>query len=139
MYKNYIEFETTGRLPDNCFATIYVNGKYDYEEESGLILNLKNCPVVETIPVSAIKDIDNASTVEAIPIEWLKRHSWFNVVDLWEKDCKLKSTEEILYDILKEHNFNSYREYVEYAIKIKALPEEDRLAILRGEKENETN
>ena len=75
--------------------------------------------------------------IDAIPIEWLKKHSWFNVVDLWEKDCKLKSTEEILYDILKEHNFNSYREYVEYAIKIKALPEGDRLIILRGENEKE--
>lgn len=33
-------------------------------------------------------DVDNAPTVEAIPIEWLYKHHWHGVIDewIWEKE-----------------------------------------------------
>jgi len=78
-------------------------------------------------------------TVDAISIEWLKKHKYFNIIDLWEKDCQLKNTKDILDKLLSEHNFKSYSDYVEYAGKITALPRDDRLDILFKEKENESN
>ena len=81
--------------------------------------------------------VDAEPTVEAVPIEWLKKHKYFNIIDLWEKDCRLKNTESILDELLSEHNFRSYNDYIEYAGKITALPRDDRLDILFKEKENE--
>ena len=78
-------------------------------------------------------------TVEAIPITWLKKHKYSNIIDLWEKDCRLKNTKDILDELLSEHNFKSYSDYVEYAGKIASLSRDDRLDILLKEKENETN
>ena len=82
-------------------------------------------------------DINNSPTIDAISVEWLKKHKYSNVVDLWEKECRLKDTKDILDELLSEHNFKSYNDYVEYAGKITALPRDDRLDILFKEKENE--
>lgn len=81
--------------------------------------------------------IKNAPTIDAIPVEWLKEHKYSNIIDLWEKECRLKDTKDILDELLSEHNFKSYNDYVEYAGKITALPRDDRLDILFKEKENE--
>lgn len=58
--------------------------------------------------------------VEAIPVEWLHKHSCSNVVDLWRKDCQLQDAKEVVCSILEEHNFNSYDEFIRYAWKMKA-------------------
>lgn len=58
--------------------------------------------------------------VEAIPVEWLYKHSCFNVVDLWRKDCQLQDAKVIVCSILEEHNFNSYDEFIRYAWKMKS-------------------
>lgn len=77
--------------------------------------------------------------LKAIPIEWIKKHNYSNLIDLWEKECRLKTTKDVLNELLSEHNFKSYNDYVEYAGKITALPRDDRLDILFKERENETN
>lgn len=92
--------------------------------------------------------IKNAPTIDAIPVEWLRM--WFSkkasligmtlmgeIESDWEKECRLKDTKDILDELLAEHNFKSYNDYVEYAEKITALPRDDRLDILFKEKENE--
>lgn len=95
--------------------------------------------------------IKDATTIDAIPTEWIKKWSMQNqsmnygngrnaIIKLfndWEKECRLKDTKDILDELLAEHNFKSYNDYVEYAGKITALPRDDRLDILFKEKENE--
>lgn len=82
--------------------------------------------------------IDNAPTVEAIPIEWLKKHSWYGVIEHWEKDQKLNNSKEVLYSLLKDHGFNSYNEYINWAEAIMAIPRDDRVKFLEKEREDET-
>lgn len=90
------------------------------------------------------------STESAVPVEWIKKYidnrlvkhgdTWTFIncmMNDWEKDCRLKDTKDILDELLSEHNFKSYNDYVEYAGKITALPRDDRLNILFKEKENE--
>lgn len=66
--------------------------------------------------------------VEAIPVEWLHKHSCSNVVDLWRKERLLQDAKDVICSILEEHNFNSYDEFIRYAWKMKAaaklLPQE---------------
>lgn len=93
--------------------------------------------------------IKDAPTIDAIPVEWIKKWKWqedndsYNRLTIdslirdWEKECRLKDTKDILDELLSEHNFKSYNDYVEYAGKITALPRDDRLNILFKEKENE--
>ena len=94
--------------------------------------------------------IKNAPTIDAIPTEWIKKYidnrlvkhgdTWTFIncmMNDWEKECRLKDTKDILDELLSEHNFKSYNDYVEYAGKITALPRDDRLDILFKEQENE--
>ena len=98
-------------------------------------INKGNFNSVETIQ----KWVDSAETVKAIPVEWLKKHKYSNIVDLWERECRLNDTKCILEELLSEHNFKSYNDYVEYAGKITALPQDARLDILFRDKDNETD
>lgn len=119
--------------------------------------NINEAPTVEAVPIELYEQVKGERDVaveqlkslnielfekpylKAIPVEWLKKHKCSNVVDLWERECRLKDTEGILKELLSEHNFKSYSDYVEYAGKITALPQGDRLDVLFKEKENETN
>lgn len=73
-------------------------------------------------------------TVEAIPIEWLKKHGWYGVIEHWEKDQKLNNSKEVLYSLLKDHGFNSYEEYINWAATIMAVPRDDRVKFLEEER-----
>ena len=77
--------------------------------------------------------------VDAIPVDWLKKHGWYGVIEHWEKDQKLNNSKEVLYSLLKDHGFNSYGEYINWAEAVMAIPRDDKLKIWQEEMENETN
>lgn len=76
--------------------------------------------------------------VDAIPVDWLKKHSWYGVIKHWEKDQKLNNSKEVLYSLLKDHGFNSYGEYINWAEAIMAIPRDDKVKIWQEEMENGT-
>lgn len=95
---------------------------------------MKLIPSEEVVSKYAVA---NAPTIEAIPIEWLNKHSWYAVISYWEKDQKRNSSREVLYSLLKDHGFNSYEEYINWASTIMAIPKDDRVRFLEEERENE--
>ena len=82
--------------------------------------------------------LNTQPTVEAIPVEWLKKHSWYGVIEHWEKDQKLNDSKDVLYSLLEDHGFNSYDEYINWAEAIMAIPRDDRVKFLEEEREDET-
>lgn len=75
----------------------------------------------------------------AIPIEWLKKHNWYGVIEHWEKDQRLNNSKEVLYSRLEDHGFNSYEEYVNWAETIIAIPRDDRVKFLEEERKKKWN
>lgn len=41
--------------------------------------------------------------------------------------------EKTIYSLLNEHNFNSYLEYIDFAIKIRNLPTSERMKLVKKE------
>lgn len=115
---------------------VYVHGYVDEIRKETVIIRNEG-GYFGTVPSEIV--CGQIPAVEAIPIEWLKKHSWYGVIEHWEKDQKLNNSKEVLYSLLEDHGFNSYKEYIDWAGAIMAIPRDDRLKFLEMERKNEEN